>query len=206
MTRRPPHEKEGDKNMAGQSRRRSMREELIKAGIAEINKNGIAGFSMRRVADACGLSCGAPYKHFENRNEFIAAVIEYVNGQWRELQLDIMARHEGDARRQIVEISVEYVKFLMENPHFRSILTLKDNDFDNVYHRLRGELSSMTQRLVKDYCDSVDMPEEVRFRKIYAVRSFIYGAVIMFDNGELTYDEKALAALRFNIDREFDLP
>lgn len=192
--------------MAGQTRRRSKREELIKAGIEEINKNGIAGFSMRRVADACGVSCGAPYKHFENRNEFIAAVIEYVNGQWREQQLETMARYEGDARRQIVEISVEYVKFLMEHPHFRSILTLKDNDFDNVYHRLRGELSSMTQRLVKDYCDSVAMPEDVRYRKIYAVRSFIYGAVIMFDNGELEYNNMALEALRFNIDREFDLP
>ena len=192
--------------MAGQTRRRSKREELIKAGIEEINKNGIAGFSMRRVADACGVSCGAPYKHFENRNEFIAAVIEYVNGQWREQQMGTMARYEGDARRQIVEISVEYVKFLMDHPHFRSILTLKDDDFNNVYHRLRGELSSMTQRLVKDYCDSVAMPEDVRYRKIYAVRSFIYGAVIMFDNSELGYNDMALEALRFNIDREFDLP
>ena len=64
----------------------------------------------------------------------------------------------------------------------------------------------MTQRLVKGYCDSVDMPMEVRYRKIYAVRSFIYGAVIMFDNGELEYNDMALEALRFNIDREFDLP
>ena len=192
--------------MAGQTRRRSKREELIKAGIEEINKNGIAGFSMRRVADACGVSCAAPYKHFKDKRDFIAAIIDYVNGQWREQQLETMARYEGDARRQIVEISVEYVKFLMEHPHFRSILTLKDDDFDNVYHRLRGELSSMTQRLVKDYCDSVAMPEDVRYRKIYAVRSFIYGAVIMFDNGELEYDDMALEALRFNIDREFDLP
>ena len=133
-------------------------------------------------------------------------MIEYVNGQWREQQVGTMARYEGDARRQIVEISVEYVKFLMDHPHFRSILTLKDDDFDNVYHRLRGELSSMTQRMVKDYCDSVAMPEDVRYRKIYAVRSFIYGAVIMFDNGELEYNDMALEALRFNIDREFDLP
>ncbi len=192
--------------MAGQTRRRSKREDLVKAGIEEINKNGIAAFSMRRVADACGLSCGAPYKHFENRNEFIAAVIEYVNIQWREQQLKTMAQYEGDARRQIVELSVEYVRFLVDHPHFRSILTLKNDDFDNVYHRLRGELSSVTQRLVKEYCDSVDMPMDVRRRKIYAVRSFIYGAIIMFDNGELEYNSLALETLRFHIDRELDLP
>ena len=192
--------------MAGQTRRNSKREALIEAGIREINKNGIAGFSMRRVADECGLSCGAPYKHFGDRRAFIAAVIEHVNGQWRIRQTEVVAGCEGDTRRQIVEISVEYVKFLMDHPHFRSILTMKDDGFDNVYHRLRGELSSMTQRLVKEYCDSVEMPADIRYRKVYAIRSFIYGAVIMFDNGEMTYDAHALEILRHNIDREFDLP
>lgn len=45
---------------AAHPRRNSKREDLIKAGIQEINKHGIAGFSMRRIADDCGLSCGAP--------------------------------------------------------------------------------------------------------------------------------------------------
>lgn len=192
--------------MADQPKHRNTREALIQAGINEINEYGVANLSMRRIAKACGVSPGAPYKHFSDRNDFIAAIIEAVNLQWRDSQLQLLETYAGDSAKQIVEMSTGYVRFLIENPHLAAILTLKDEEFDNVYHRLRGELNSVTQRLVKDYCDSVAMPEDVRYRKIYAVRSFIYGAVIMFDNGELEYNHMALEALRFNIDREFDLP
>ena len=64
------------------ARRRNTREELIKAGVEEINRYGVAGFSMRRIAQLCGVSCGAPYKHFGDRKEFIAAIIDDVNAQW----------------------------------------------------------------------------------------------------------------------------
>lgn len=187
-------------------RRNSKREDLIKAGIQEINKHGIAGFSMRRIADDCGLSCGAPYKHFENRKDFIAAVIEYVNGLWRVRQQELLDQYAGDLRRQIVEMSVGYVEFLMEHPHYRSILMLKDEEFDNTYHRLRGELSSPTQQLAQRYFDSVGMDDFTSRRKVYVVRSLIFGAVILMDNGEMAYNQETLEFIRFNINREFDLP
>ena len=191
---------------AAHPRRNSKREDLIKAGIQEINKHGIAGFSMRRIADDCGLSCGAPYKHFENRKDFIAAVIEYVNGQWRVRQQELLDQYAGDLRRQIVEMSVGYVEFLMEHPHYRSILMLKDEEFDNIYHRLRGELSSPTQQLAQQFFDSVGMDDFTSRRKVYVVRSLIFGAVILMDNGEMAYNQETLEFIRFSINREFDLP
>ena len=191
---------------AAHPRRNSKREDLIKAGIQEINKHGIAGFSMRRIADDCGLSCGAPYKHFENRKDFIAAVIEYVNGQWRVRQQELLDQYAGDLRRQIVEMSVGYVEFLMEHPHYRSILMLKDEEFDNTYHRLRGELSSPTQQLAQQFFDSVGMDDFTSRRKVYVVRSLIFGAVILMDNGEMAYNQETLEFSRFSINREFDLP
>ena len=191
---------------AAHPRRNSKREDLIKAGIQEINKHGLAGFSMRRIADDCGLSCGAPYKHFENRKDFIAAVIEYVNGQWRVRQQELLDQYAGDLRRQIVEMSVGYVEFLMEHPHYRSILMLKDEEFDNTYHRLRGELSSPTQQLAQQFFDSVGMDDFTSRRKVYVVRSLIFGAVILMDNGEMAYNQETLEFIRFSINREFDLP
>ncbi len=187
-------------------RRNSKREDLIKAGIAEINAHGISGFSIRRIATACGVSCAAPAKHFGDRNGFLAAIIEYVNLQWRDNQLRILEENKQNIRAQIVGLSVGYVKFLVDNPHFRSILMLKDDEFDNIYHRLRGEMSSITQKLIDEYCASVNMDEETRVRKQYVVRSLIFGAALMFDNRELEYNEKTIEYVRLSIDREFDLP
>ena len=86
------------------AKRRNTRQDLIKAGIEEINRHGVAGFSMRRIAQNCGVSCGAPYKHFGDRKEFVAAIIDYVNEQWHAQQVGILETWAGDTRRQIVEV------------------------------------------------------------------------------------------------------
>lgn len=119
-------------------------------------------------------------------------IIDDVNAQWHARQAELLAAYEGDTRKQIVEMSTGYVQFLAENPHLRAILTLKDRDFDNVYHRVRGELSSPTQRLIQRYCQEEQLDEETRQRKVYVVRSLIFGAAIQFDNGELPYSEHTL--------------
>ena len=117
--------------MATQTKRprgRETRQALIQAGVEEINRHGVTEFSVRRIAQICGVSCGAPYKHFGDRREFIAAVIEYVNDQWRAEQTKILTAYEGDLQKQLVEVSTGYVKFLVEHPHLRAILTLKDEE------------------------------------------------------------------------------
>ena len=58
---------------------RGIREQLLLAGIDDINQNGIQNFSVRRVANACGVSCAAPYKHFEDKPAFLAAIVDYID-------------------------------------------------------------------------------------------------------------------------------
>jgi AcrR family transcriptional regulator len=52
------------------------REQLIRAGLQELNEYGIQNFSTRRVAKRCGVSCATPYKHFKDTQEFIAAILD----------------------------------------------------------------------------------------------------------------------------------
>ena len=58
------------------------REQLILAGVEELNRYGIRGFSTRRVAKQCGVSCAAPYKHFKDTHEVIAESCGCVIRQW----------------------------------------------------------------------------------------------------------------------------
>ncbi len=185
---------------------KNVREQLIIAGIEEINKYGLQSFSIRRIANECGVSCAAPYKHFKDRQSFIAAVIDYVNKQWAERQQKILEALPNDTRKQLVEISLDYIKFLVENPHFRSIIMLKDEEFDNEYKNLRSQISGLSQELIKSYCKEANMSEDSERRKTYIVRSLIYGASLMFDNGELEYNDENMQFVEFSIDREFDLP
>ncbi|MBP3672278.1 MAG: TetR/AcrR family transcriptional regulator [Oscillospiraceae bacterium] len=185
---------------------KNMREVLILAGIDEINAHGVTGFSIRRVAESCHVSCAAPYKHFKDKRDFIAAIIEYVNEQWRIRQQEVLEACGDDLRRQIVEVSVNYVRFLMEKPYFRSILMLKDAEFDNIYHKVRGHISSRSQRMEQEFFASVSWDEATKRRKLHLVRAMIFGTVFMFDTGELKYTDEVMDNFRYNVDREFDLP
>ena len=191
--------------MSNDIKRANKREELIIAGINEISRCGIAGFSMRRAAENAGVSCAAPARHFGGKQGFIAAIIEYVNAQWHDEQMRILASCGSSTREKLVCFSVGYIKFLVEKPHFRSILMLKDDELDNTYQG-RGRTTELTLKLVDEYCKEVGMDEQTRLRKFYIVRSLIYGASLMFDNGELSYSNKVLDIVRQSIDREFDLP
>lgn len=179
---------------------------LIQAGIAELNRSGLQKFSVRKVAEQCGVSCAAPYKHFKNKQGFIAAIISSVSARWHQRQEEIIRRCPGDLRRQIVEICLEYIHFMVENPYFRSIITQQDDAFDREYGPMRRRLSDITAELAARYCDSVSMSQTVRFRKISTLRALVYGASLMFTNGELPFTRENLSVIAVSVDREFDLP
>ncbi len=184
-----------------------MRERLIVAALNELEEVGFARFSVRRVATACGASCAAPYKHFKNKREFFEEILRYINGVWLERQENILINMEdATSRQKLVELAVDYIRFMVENPRFRTVLMIKDDTFDDGYLQIKAELSARSKELIRLYCDEVGMPPSVAKIKMYVVRSLIYGASLMFGNGELNYDERTMRYVRATIEREFDLP
>ena len=188
------------------NRNMDLRMALIQAGIDEINTYGANGFSVRRVASACGVSTAAPYKHFKDNSEFIGAIIDYVNEQWAVVQDQVLASCSQDPRTQMVEVAVAYTKFLMEKPYYRQTLMLKNAEFDNLYHRKRGEINSRTQQIMMTVKEAYGLSEEVWERKALMVRSLLFGSVFMFDSGEFTYNERTLEHVRYLVNREFEIP
>ena len=182
---------------------RDLRQDLIEAGIEEINMYGANDFSVRRVANACGVSTAAPYKHFKDKKEFIGAIIDYVNEQWAVEQDRLLASCADDPRTQMVTVAVGYIKFLMEKPYYRQTLMLKNAEFDNLYHRKRGEINSRTEQIMQRVKEAYHLSDEKWERKALMVRSLLFGSVFMFDSGEFKYTPRSLEHIRFIFDREF---
>lgn len=183
-----------------------LQDQLILAGIEELNENGIQNFSVRRIANKCGVSCAAPYKHYKDKQTFIAAILTYIDEKWEARQNAVADRFASSpTRKQLLEVCMEYIRFLVENPHLRSIIMFKFDVMDREFSILRGKLSKPTYILVSKYCEEVGMSPDVRRRKTFVVRSLIYGASLMFDNGELEYTPENQDFVAYSIDREFDL-
>jgi AcrR family transcriptional regulator len=154
---------------------------------------------------ACKVSTAAPYKHFKDKKELISAIIDYVNEQWAVVQDEVLAQCGDNPQEQMVEVAVAYTRFLMEKPYYRQTLMLKNAEFDNLYHRKRGEINSRTQQIMNKIRESYGLSDEVWTRKALMVRSLLFGAVFMFDSSEFTYNEDSLNHIRYLINREFEI-
>lgn len=178
---------------------------LLLAGIEEIEKNGLQNLSMRKLAARCGISCAAPYKHYKNRDEFVLAIIRYINLCWSENQKEIIKNCGKDAspREILTEISVGYIDFLVEHPNFRSIILMKDENEDHI--KEKASVSDRTMDYIRAYCGTVNMAEEDKERKVFIIRSLIYGAAFLLDCGQLKKVPETYSMIRECIMREFDL-
>ena len=94
----------------------NLRNALIETGIEFINQHGEAQLSLRKVAAECGVSNAAPYAHFKNKSELLAAMQEYITQQ---LQTCIENAYEQtpekDSRIAVLNIGKAYVMFFIDH-------------------------------------------------------------------------------------------
>ena len=188
-------------NIKANEATKNTRNELILAGIHELHERGITDFSIRRVAASCGVSCAAPYRHFKNKEDFIDSIIGYINRKWY-LEQNMILSEYSNTRDRLVEISVEYVRFLVENPDYYTIIML-NADSGNVVSGMN--VSLCTRGLIKNYCNETSMSDEDRARKIFVIRSLIIGGAAMILSGEIPNSEESFDMIRSLVEREFEL-
>lgn len=97
--------------------------ELIKTGLKMIQENGIEKLSLRKLSSICNVSEAAPYSHFKNKDELLAAMQEYVTQQ---LQNHLESAYENTADKQspspILNMGKAYVLFFMQYPEYYTFL------------------------------------------------------------------------------------
>lgn len=170
----------------------SVKEQLIIAGIRELESHGIADFSLRRVAAACNISCAAPYKHFDGKEQLIEEIFLYINTQLNFL-LEQVAEIFQDPRKRLAESGIAYIRFCLANPHFRAIMTLSEDTLP---------LKSLVKPLLSQCLPHIS-PHE-RTRRELLIRSLIYGAAVMLESGELPQNEDSFSDIRQSLLRTIE--
>lgn len=172
----------------------STREKLIIAGMDDIRFHGVHGFSLRRAAAACGVSCAAPYKHFADKQELFTAMIEYVDEAWNRTlkELDIIAATPAEA---IANASCEYVRYLNENPHFRAMLLIHEAYKEKGSYEGVIKLSIPVKRLLVQHKHDKKMSSAELKERIFIMRSLVFGAAVVMSADSVGLEER-LATLK----------
>lgn len=103
-----------------------LKAELIRVGLKLLDQEGYAGVSLRKVARACNVSQTAPYRHFKNKDELIAAIATEAMRAFNESLQQAVDKHPDDPKKQVKEMGVAYVRFFAENPEYLRLLFLSD--------------------------------------------------------------------------------
>ena len=168
----------------------TVREQLITAGIVELEAHGMADFSLRRVATACNLSCAAPYKHFKGKEDLIEAIFAHIHNQL-ELLLQQIRQVHREPKEQLVESCLAYIRFCIANPHFRAVLMLSGR---------RLPLADTVERLMPACLPNLS--EEERQDRGFCIRSVAYGATLMLESGELEYTDSTMSRIRQSLKKQ----
>jgi AcrR family transcriptional regulator len=96
----------------------NLRPELLAAAVSLIAEVGPAAFTLREVARRAGVSHNAPYRHFRDKDELLAAVAEQGFDRLNTAML-ARARRESDPLARLRAAGLGYVEFAMSSPeHF----------------------------------------------------------------------------------------
>lgn len=88
---------------------------MIQKGLYLLNKNG--SISLRKLASLCGVSHAAPYRHFKNKDELVAAITDTISTEFKESVLTAVNTH-AEPKAQLIELCKQYVSFMVQNPDY----------------------------------------------------------------------------------------
>ena len=94
----------------------NLRQELVKAGLETLEQEGVSGISLRKLSRDIGVSHNAPYMHFSNKEELLAALAEegFIE-LTKELKKSIIEAGET-FQDQLREAAICYVQFAVSRP------------------------------------------------------------------------------------------
>ena len=178
--------------VAATSPQTELREALLLAGIEELESHGLGGFSLRRVAAACGVSCAAPYKHFESKEHFIAAILAYIHEKWNMLEEHICTVFPTPGGDRFVELCLADIRFWLGNPHFYSVHMMaratSSVGATRLGTRAEAELLALCESTGADH-----------MRCAYVFRSLVYGAILMLGDNTLPNESTTFRMLRASL-------
>jgi AcrR family transcriptional regulator len=103
-----------------------LKSQLIREGLKLLDKEGYEGFALRKVAKSCGVSQTAPYRHFRNKDELIAAITLQAMEAFDRRLRQALGQHPDDPASGLREMGMAYINFFIENPEYLRLLFLSD--------------------------------------------------------------------------------
>ena len=185
--------------------RKTIKERLILAGIDEIGNCGVANFSLRQVAVACNVSCATPYNYFKNKEGFVVEIIQYIKHQWSLLKGEINKLYRNDEKQLLIELCIFYIKFLVGNPNYRSIIMLDSVEVDDESYTDIENARNFIELELEHYIKINNVSAREARRKSFTIRAIVFEATLLLERGDIENTPESFDFIRYCISKELSL-
>lgn len=97
-----------------------LRQALIDSALDLVEEYGLSNLSLRKIARRVGVTHSAPYRHFEDKGELVAAMAEAGFDELHDYMTRERDREDGPPTEKLYALGLAYVLFAVDRPnHFR---------------------------------------------------------------------------------------
>jgi len=126
-----------------------LREAMIRVAEQLLESDGPGGWTVRAAARIAGVSSGAPYRHFADKDTLLAAVAERGFEQLRSEIEGRLASTDGSALTRLLAVGSAYVDFATSSPGRYQVMFGHDI-FDRTLHPNLCEAADRTFGALRD--------------------------------------------------------
>ncbi|MEW4415074.1 helix-turn-helix domain-containing protein [Clostridium sp. AN503] len=168
---------------------RNLEEELIAEGIRQLKENGMDGFSARAVADACHVSCAAPFKYFKGRQEFFLTISRRLDEELSKSMEAVRDRFPGRYKEAHLAMNEAYIGCLCKYPF------LIDPSFWHTIDETQlGIRKWKSFRMMADqfrfYCREHNLSKELERAYYFNFQTLAYGSAFVINSGLMLEGER----------------
>ena len=166
MSATPPRRSSDAKeSRAGRYHHGDLKAALVDGAIELIAERGVRGFSLAELSRRLGVTVAAPYRHFADRDELLAAVAVRALHAFA----DALAAGGGDGdppEQQLAAMARSYVRFAAEQRPLFDVVYATDLDKSRypelvpAYQRVEEPFSTRVARLCPDDPEAATMLED----------------------------------------------
>ena len=164
----------------------NLKETLIDVAIQEIKERGTINLSLRQLAQKCGVSQSAPYRHFRDKQHLIAVITGHGYKLLTEMAEKVQTESDLPEVR-LRKICLTYVQFAMKNNALFNLMTGPDSFNKNKYPDLLKSADECFSRLIKTLASLTGKPQTLREDDTFALLTYavIHGVTILLVNGQI---------------------
>ena len=122
---------------------------LTEAALGLVTEKGPKGFTLREVARRAGVSAAAPYRHFADKAELLAAAATLGFIQLHET-LSAAAAESADVTQQVLDMGRAYVRWAVTHPDYYQVMFGAETDKSD-----HPELLTAAARAFDDLLDAI---------------------------------------------------